>query len=204
MNIGIGVGVGFQQGVGSFVQIPETPPETTGIVQDSFDRADSATLLGVADSGQTWQPLSGTWGISGNKSYEVTNGGGDKFSVIDSTVSNCTIECEILWRTGGIIGLLCRAIDVNNLIFTFIQSGNMTLAKKVGGAYTSLGIYSFTPVDGTTYKVKIVLSGNNITVYLDDVSRITTNVTEHVTNTKHGLFKNSASNNQRFDNFYIN
>jgi hypothetical protein len=45
----------------------------TTLASDSFDRADNATILGNADSGQTWA-VDGVWGISGNAARVYTAG----------------------------------------------------------------------------------------------------------------------------------
>lgn len=55
--------------------LPYTPPALT-FVADNFNRTDSSSSLGTASDGGTWTiPASGgTWGISGNAAYNVTNG----------------------------------------------------------------------------------------------------------------------------------
>lgn len=45
------------------------------LVADSFNRADTTSALGAADSGQVWAEDAGTWGISGNQAYSVSAGG---------------------------------------------------------------------------------------------------------------------------------
>jgi hypothetical protein len=40
-------------------------------VTDSFNRTDSASSLGTADSGQSWSQVAGTNGISSNQAYVV-------------------------------------------------------------------------------------------------------------------------------------
>ena len=49
-------------------------------VYDSFNRANSTTGLGTADTGQSWIPVTGVLGITNNEAYLVS---GDAMSVIN-------------------------------------------------------------------------------------------------------------------------
>lgn len=50
-----------------------------GGVFDSFNRANSTTGLGTADTGQSWVPITGVLGITSNEAYLVS---GDALSII--------------------------------------------------------------------------------------------------------------------------
>jgi len=45
------------------------------LIADTFSRPDSATHIGMADTGQTWDPVGGSWGIAGGAAYSSTGGG---------------------------------------------------------------------------------------------------------------------------------
>lgn len=192
MNIGVGIGLTFGKGMRKIV------------ARDSFTRADSATVLGNADTGQTWEILGGTWGITGNKAYESTVTAADRYAVIPS-VSNGSVAADVVWKTGGKIGLVCRAANNTNFIFGYINGGaQVSLSKVVTSTFTGLGNAAFTPVDGTTYKMEMRYEGTAISLYVNGVKMIgPVTVPELTANTKSGIFKNAAVNTQTFDNFVV-
>lgn len=192
MNIGVGIGLTFGKSMRKIV------------ARDSFTRADSATVLGNADTGQTWEILGGTWGITGNKAYESTTTASDRYAVVP-TVANGSVSADVVWKTGGKIGLVCRAANNTNFIFGYINGNTqVTLAKVVTSTFTGLGNAAFTPVDGTTYKMEIQYVGTSVSLYVNGTKMIgPVTVPELTTNIKSGMFKNAAVNTQTLDNFVV-
>src|SRR5436853_7315699 len=72
------------------------------IVSDTFTRADNAASLGVADTGQAWTSLGGTWGISGNQAYCPT-AALNPLAVVDSGKADCSVQAT-LTVVAGIFG----------------------------------------------------------------------------------------------------
>jgi hypothetical protein len=174
------------------------------LVSDSFNRADSTTTLGVADTGQAWVVDAGVWGISTNKAYSSTTGAVST-AHIETGVSNSTVAANITWVSQN-QGLILRLTDVNNYIGCRLGSSNLLLFKLVAGVATTLGIYNVMPVSGTTYALQIAADGTNISVALDGVDVIT-GVTDafNQTATKVALRATmSVVSPPTFDNFTVN
>lgn len=168
MLIGIGTGVGFRSGrTGS--------GGSTLHVYDSFNRTDSAASLGVADTGQSWSALSGTWGISSNRAYNVSDVNGE-VATIDAGVANFTLSAILNGQTSAthqrFFNIVFHGLDSLNFLFTRISINDVQLYKNVAGVLTSLASVAIVAVDNTDYLFKVVCSGNSIDIYVDGVLKI--------------------------------
>lgn len=178
------------------------------LVSDSFDRADSTTSLGTADSGQTWTALAGTWGIQTNRAYGVGTSPIDKQVVVESGASDVTVSVDVaVFDTDPVSigpGIVFRAVDASNyLLFCAETAGRWALYKRVNGNHTEIASMSETPVAG---KYEVTCSGSTITCKVGGVTKITATDTTHQTATRHGIrdYKNSTTASaNRFDNFKI-
>lgn len=177
------------------------------IVRDSFDRADSNTTLGQADTGQTWQYLGvgGTpvWGISGNKAYNVTISNYAK-AFIESYLSDCIVSGRINYVATAETGFLLRGKDATNWVQVTLAPTGVLVKKYVVNAYTVLATYSFTPVDGQYYKIEAIMKKEKIQIKLDGTTILVVYETFNMNETKHGLrvFTSSLAAN-RWDDFKI-
>lgn len=118
---------------------------TKPLLYDSFDRADSASSLGTAESGQAWTAGSGTWGISNRRGYLVTASGTEGCAVVDLGVPADWIQADLQYKASGTPdpGLLIRYVDSNNYIMAAFETGNfINIWTKVAGSYTNLGAVS--------------------------------------------------------------
>jgi hypothetical protein len=168
------------------------------IVQDSFNRANNTTSLGVADTGQTWE-TSGNWGIESNKAYQNTNAN-SQYAVIQSNYSDCIVSADITWNNNG--GFAARFVDSSNYFLYRITINKLQLYRILGGGTTLLSEYAFASVSGQVYNLKIKFEGSSIIGYLDGIERINVTDTNHQTGTKHGLRQNSITSD-RYDNFLV-
>lgn len=177
---------------------------TTGrVVYDNFDRANSPSSLGAADSGEAWQVISGAWGITGGKAYETNTSGGDRVAVVDGkTGTGFTVSVDVTWQTGGSAGLSFRVGDSSNRYYFIINgSGGLSLGKIVAGSNTSLGGASLGAVSGSTYTLSVTYAGDAITARVNGVQRIAASSSDLAMNTKHGMVKNAALDTIQFDRF---
>lgn len=166
------------------------------LVSDAFNRADSTTSLGTADTGQTWTALAGTWGISSNKAYQVTSST-QAYAVIDAGVGDCTIGLTL--STVGSGGITFRASDATHLWFidATTSSGNLYRCDGFGpNLIANLGT-SWSNGDVMT----VVLSGSSIVVKKNGTTVYSTTDSTYATNTKHGLRDYSGAG--RYDDFSI-
>lgn len=194
MAIGTAIGIGFPQAKG--VSTAVAPPTPVYVVSDTFTRSDGA--LGNAETGQAWLTTGGTWAIS-NGAVTCTTNTGSYYAYLESGKSDIDIAADLIFA--GNAGLVFRMVDANNMLFVRIAGAGpqLGLYKSVSGSNTSIGGYTFTPVSGTTYRVRVVASGSSIQVYLDGILVITVTDTTYQTATKVG-FRSGSSVSEKFDN----
>jgi hypothetical protein len=142
---------------------------------DSFTRADSASSLGTADSGQAWSAPSGTWGISGNKAYSASATNGDRAN-LPAGVRDAVFSVDITSDNYSVSnpGLMVRFVDNSNFLYVDLQGGNARILKVVANATTSLASAAFTPTNSVTYNLKAACYGDVIALYVDNVLKATT------------------------------
>jgi hypothetical protein len=187
------------------------------ILVDTFTRADSASSIGSLETPVTpWIVAIGTWGISSNKGYcaSAVNTGavtGNRIyadcGVVDYTYE---VDCYV-GSAGTTLDVLFRYVDANNYWAAEIDvvAMRIKLYKRIAGSTTiisSPGI-AFTFVPTTTYRIKIITSGNSISVYVDNVLKTSTSDAALGTSTKVGLSVYSgtglSNNADRFDNLQL-
>jgi hypothetical protein len=172
----------------------------TTIVSDSFNRADSTTALGTADTGQIWSALSGVWGISSNQAYWIT--GNPSLHVVESGQSDVQISLDSIVTGSSICGAIgFRATDASNYWFFRNNAGTNNLYKVVGGTATLVSSLAYALSAGT-YTFKVVANGSTIECYINGILQFTATDTHNQTATKHGV-RNHATTTARFDNFLV-
>lgn len=173
------------------------------VVYDSFNRPDSPTNMGAADTGQVWNPMNGTWGVvSGLAARSTTSATSTKqmLTVVESGLADC--EVTVVNKTVSTENRLAfRCVDPDNHYHVKVQPGKYELRKVVGGTMTSLGNYTYTAVDGDI--INVVLNGQSITVFINDVQAMTVNDSSFLTATKHGLGTYGNVTLERYDNFKV-
>ena len=167
-------------------------------VSDTFNRADNASSLGTSDSGHVWSALLGTWGISSNKAYKPS-GAGQSFAVVDSGLSDCTIDVTVSGTLTAGGGITFRATDASNLWFVEMDVGQTLLYKVEAGGYNA-------PVTGmATFSVgdvmSVVLSGTSISIEKNGTQIGSHTSSFNQTATKHGL--RAYGNAVTFDDFSV-
>ncbi len=157
---------------------------------DSFNRADNPSSMGDTDTGQTWVPNLGTWGIVGNEAYCI--GVGQYTTVIETGVSDCTVS--VVTNALGSPGPCWRSTNDSNY---WIGAGG-TIYKRVAGAFTVMGTIPF--VAGDT--ISVTVSGPTHVVKVNGVPQLTIpSDSFNETATKHGL--RSQAGTSRFDTFSV-
>lgn len=171
-------------------------------ITDDFNRTDSSTSLGVATTGQTWNALKGTWGISGNQAYQAAVLA-DSLVVIESSRSDVTVQVT-LPTNDKLSRLVFRAIDVNNYLYcqshTNQAGASFSFYKVVNGTTTLINSVANTAANGDV--LKAVLNGSSVTLFKNGTQMLTATVTDHQTATKHGIGQSFAATS-RFDYFSI-
>ena len=175
-------------------------------VSDSFSRADNPSIIGSADTGQSWTVLTGaTWGVNSNKAYASAAYGGS-CAWINSALSNCTVSAtfDIYATSSGLIVRKNATIDIATLNCISLRStlaGDVLLQRWDNGTPTTIGsITGLTLTNGDIWSLECV--GSTIKAYQNGILRINATEASHTINTRHGLM---ASNTTvpRFGNFKV-
>lgn len=183
--------------------------------EDTFTRADSASTMGSAESGQAWTPSSGTWGVASNKAYSASDAD-DDLTLLESSVANARLSCTIsgnlhTFGNGRFPQLVFRAVDASNFLYVDMAVGNVRLWKRVAGTFTMITQAATTTTSGQDYAITVDYNGALVLVYVDGIWKFTSVLTgtEYagvLSATKVGLhiFKaGSPANVARFDNFLV-
>jgi len=167
------------------------PPPTT--ITDSFNRADSSSSMGNTDTGQTWVPNSGTWGIASNKAYCV-NSESQRTTVVESSRADCVVQVTL--STFNDSGLCWRSSDDSN---HFISTATNAFRREAG-SFTSVGSNASAMTNGDV--IAVTLSGNSHSITKNGSAWISYSSSFNNTATKHGLRVHS-NNTARFDDFSV-
>ncbi len=148
---------------------------------DNFDRADSATSLGaVAETGLPWVALSGEWGISNGRAYNVSHGDQEVAAVdvgfADGSVSAVATVAAYDW------GLVGRAEDNGNyLLATSLRGwgggGLVELWRKTNGGFSKLASVGHILQGGQTVTLEAV--GEQVRVLVNGQAVITATDPQH-------------------------
>lgn len=177
------------------------------LATDSFNRANSTTTLGNADTGQTWQPLAGTWGISSNQAYIATTApsSGRNGVVLDAGTGDVTMQMKVN-AMGASPGFIARAVDINNAVLT----NQNTIFRAVGGSLTTLVTIAPAVAVANGDTVRFECQGDQLRFYRQTASAGAFNLvmsatdTGPLTTTKHGIRNNSdATSAARYDDFSL-
>lgn len=149
---------------------------------DTFDRADSSSSLGALDggelSGTAWTIARGTWGITGNKAYSVTDDAGVAGDIAVITVPNTNLEIQVT-VAGTIVGAtpvrlpqICASYaDSSNYILLGMYNGNLEMGKVQAGTGSTVASGAVTIADGVDHVLKLVRRGLTFDGYVDGIKR---------------------------------
>lgn len=144
------------------------------MLRDRFNRGDSATSIGAAETGQAWANTTGTWGISGGAAYSASDANGD-LALVDCGLVDGVFQADITadFSTWRLPSLMFRATDANNWLRVYLFNGNIFLGYISGGSGSDLANVAMTTTNGQTYRVRVEAFGTAVRVYVDGVLKIT-------------------------------
>lgn len=161
------------------------------VITDSFNRANSSSTLGSADTGELWTAHAGTWGISSNRAYVAAASGGVDLATLNANTANGTVGVR-LYGYYPFARLVFRFSDVNNYLYYTDAAGIHTVRKVVGGTDSLVGtLAAFTYTDGDL--IQVALNGSSIAVLATGVQRWSGTEAHNVTATRFGLGNNNPS-----------
>lgn len=168
---------------------------------DDFNRTDR-NLDGdtLSDGISAWTEFAG--GIAEIVSNRMAStGGGSAWIHTESSVSN--VDVRVTSAIANRLDLFVRLADASNFLRAVAYSDQIEIYKYDTGTPTLLAsVGSITQADGDVWKMSVT-SANDITVYQNGVSKLTTNSSFGSTNTKHGIGTFGAPSVARLDNFFI-
>jgi hypothetical protein len=175
---------------------------------DTFDRADSAVSLGTSSSGGAWSIVTsgGVWGISANKAYAVSNGGGGNQAMINTGSAIQDAQIDITAQASQDPALVLAAASNTNLLQISVNtSGNfLRVYQFVAGTATLLSFNNdITFLDGTTYTIRATKNGTAINVWVNGVLKITTVCDASLTSTNVAIRITAAGGGARWDNLVV-
>lgn len=166
---------------------------STILLSDTFTGVNGTALTSHAmDVGPGWTAVTGTFQIQSNTCQGNTDADGD-ITVSQAGQANTTasvISTAVYSSAGNAErpGLIFRFQDSTHywLIDWAADSSLLTL-YRVAGSFTSIGTSAQTVASGTAVTLKAVCSGNNITVFFNGTSVITTSDATYNTATQYGF-----------------
>jgi hypothetical protein len=159
--------------------------EGYGFVNDNFNASNGSTIPShyPDTAGFEWATAatSGTlsWSIQGNAAKATFSTVGAEGGFINNRAplgAAYSVQADVKFLTtlDGWMGVIARYRDDNNYYRAVLTNVNLLIQKRVAGAFTTLGTFAFTPVLGTIYNVKLVVTNSGQKAYLDGTLRITT------------------------------
>lgn len=170
------------------------------IVYDSFNRVDSASSLGVADTGQAWNVFGGIWGIDGGKAYCAVTEGYNNNVVINTDISDGILTVKLPSVAKGAERVNFRWRSTTNRLSVWVDTDKYAIYKYADAVETLLGSYSVVPQNNDV--IKIEANGSLIKVYLNDLKILEIIESANIANTNWG-FGTYYSNIPRFDSFKV-
>lgn len=182
---------------------------TTYFLYDSFERVDSTSSIGNAETNDLPYTIlttgGGVWGIQNKMAYLASTGGVGRHLAIQETYESDVIVEADLKAIGS--GLCFRVSDLNNFLFCTVSPTYIVLSKRVEGVYTLIkdvsptAAYVKTMTDDS--KLTILMKGNKIEVYIDGFFIFKAYDNFNSTETKHGLFSTGEILATRWDKFNV-
>jgi len=143
-----------------------------GSLVTSMVWGDSNTL-GSTNQGQSWTTSAGTWGTPsagvGRFSSAVTNA--VAFTPVGTPDQDVSLDIKVNVGFANLNGPAVRIADGNNYYsLQIVDNASINLVKTVAGVSTTIASYAgLNLIDGTIHTLRLVVSGNVLTSYVDGV-----------------------------------
>lgn len=181
--------------------VPGTLKHSTTYTE-SFDRADSTTVMGVD---LTWNQVSGTWGTYTNGGYKVASEVTNNFARAEHDVSSSDHYAEFTSLSFGLnIGhgpaaRFSSSAETCYFSANFTGGGTLYLYKHIAGTPTSIGSVGQGWSSGDVTKVEC--NGSTIRVLINTVQQISVTDTAIASGTRGGVYSHFVGG--AFDNWSL-
>lgn len=175
------------------------------LLVDNFNRADTASGLGVASDGHTWVGVDATCRIVSNRVAFPSSPGTFPVQRVNVGVAVYTVEVTASTIAGGAdAALVVRWQDDGRMFFIYsgpAVGGKYSITKSVGG-----GTYQFPLVTGVAPangdRIKVVVAASTIELIVNGISLGTVTDSDYNANTYVG-FTTANSTSTTFDDLYV-
>lgn len=186
-----------EQIVPTFSTPAPTPLASDGF-GSSFGATDGSGHSGTpAGGGLTWSTAQGGWTVDSAKAKPTAQ---PAIATVDVGQADVIVDGDIV-RGSGHGGLVARYVDANNYLYAYMDGTNVVAIKKLAGVLSTLLASSSIPyVAGA--KLRMVVDGNNLTLYYNDVLIGTSSGVDAVLDSsRHGIYATSIT--ATVDNFAV-
>lgn len=173
--------------------VTSPPPPPVGLLDNFVDTNGTLLTAHTMNLGAGWSFGIGSFEIESNSAVAMSQADGE-VCFADANAANCTLTCNctgyVVAGQSSYCGVACRYTDSNNfwLVYCDIGDSLLVLYKVQGGVYTLAATGSANLNSGEAFGLKVVCSGNTITVYAGATAVITyTSASFNATATKFGL-----------------
>ena len=169
----------------------------------TFTAADSTLLTSYTpEIGNTWSALSGVPRIYSNHAAAGSAGQPANARVV-TNLSDGVVEADVrAIASGQYCDVVFRYSSASQ--YWFVRLSNDVRLWTYNSGLTQRGIWSTTLAYDVTHNIRVVLSGANTDVYVDDVLRIQSTYGYVTTATTHGFYVYTfTANTSWVDNFKV-
>jgi hypothetical protein len=167
------------------------------IITDNFNRADNASTMGTATTGQAWTNNNGNWGITSNKAYSLSV---NSIATVDTGATDGQIQATLATAGGGAC-IVFRLADTSHFFQLEAQGAGDKYDLWVNNAgYTNLGTGSVNCANGQI--VTILYNGSSLDWYVDGILDGSATYAGGPAGTKVG-FRHSGGATPNFDDFSV-
>lgn len=173
--------------LGARRRAPRAGSGAVTLVLDTFTR--SAGVIGTANTGQAWTQHAGTAATNGST---VTLTGADAIASVSVGIAAMDVSLDFV-DAAQQHGIAVRVVDATNYL-VFLQqpaSNDVVGYRRVAGAYTQ--IMAGVAVGAHTGTIRVVASGNSLTVYWNGAQIGTATEATFNTATRAGVFGDAAT-----------
>lgn len=183
---------------------------TASAISDTFSRADNPSSLGTTETGQAWEIISGTWGVTNGTMYKSAGSVGSRnHAVVDygATDMRITAKTPVMGSGPAYPCIAGRFVDAGNAYFLQFAPNPSVVGRRVGGVNVTILSNLGTTVAGDTMSLSLreVAGSTVVTAYRNGVQigTYTDTLAGRPMGTRGGIFSHSVYTDARFDDFTI-
>jgi hypothetical protein len=170
------------------------------VASDTFNRTNSTTSIGLADTTQRWKTYGGTFGLNTNAAYcpSAATVANDQLAWLITNRSNCTAQVTLATRAGSLeTGMAVRLTDISN----FWRLTSHGIRKVVNGAAQTQTVYAADFASGDVMLASMY--GSTILVTKNGAFSASVSDSFNSSATAHGIRSFNDNSISRWDNYSI-